>query len=180
LTSPYMSLPSSEHCAPVLCRIQIEQLHKSPFSRILRNLSLQPSPCSYNKLDQRPVAILRARLRLTAFTSTTTSFCKLSLSPHCSPCPNTDESTQHVLFHCPTFPRSLRDCFSALEEFDCPTMFEVLTGDVSSIPPRHRHLALAATADLLLNINLHRAISLNSRDTVPPSFACTSAVHLQC
>ena len=139
--------------------IQIEQLLKSPFSTILRKLSLKPWPCSYIKLDQRPVAILRSRLRLNRNHLNYTQFrCKLVPSPHCPSCPNTDESAEHVLFHCPTFSAARRDCFSTLEEFHCPTTFEVLTGDFSSIPPRHRQVALAATAELLLNINLHRPI----------------------
>ena len=44
--------------------MQIDQLRKCEYSRILRNVSIHPSPCSYIKLDQRPSAILRARLRL--------------------------------------------------------------------------------------------------------------------
>ena len=139
--------------------MQIDQLRNCEYSQILRNVSIQPSPCSYIKLDQRPIAILRARLRLNRNHLNYTKFrCKMSLSPLCPSCPHSAETVRHVLFHCPTFAAVRHICFNTLAAFECPISFEVLTGDVSSIPPRLRPLALAASAKLLLTINLHRPI----------------------
>ena len=139
--------------------MQIDQLRKGVFSRLLRSLSLKPAPCSYIKLEQRPLAILRARLRLNRTHLNYSKFRRnLAESPHCPSCPGTDESAHHALFVCPTFAAARHDCLSMLDAFDCPITFEVLTGDVSSIPPRYRDLALDASAKLLLTINVHRPI----------------------
>ena len=84
--------------------MQIDQLRKCEYSRILRNVSIQPSPCIYIKLDQRPIAILRARLRLNRNHLNYTKFrCKMSLCPLCPSCPHSAETVRHVLFDCPTF-----------------------------------------------------------------------------
>ena len=149
----------SNQCARAQCTCCCVNSVFSPLHLFLRSLSLKPAPCSYIKLEQRPLAILRARLRLNRTHLNYSKFRRnLAESPHCPSCPGTDESAHHALFVCPTFAAARHDCFSMLDSFDCPITFEVLTGDVSSIPPRYRDLALDASANLLLTINVHRPI----------------------
>jgi len=139
--------------------LQLVQLRESPSSGILRNLSLKPAPTSYILLEPRQVAILRAKLRLNRNHLNHNRYRrKLTLSPYCPVCPSLEETGQHVLFSCPAFDAARYQCFNTLAAYGCPVTFEVLTGDVSSIPPRHRKVALAASAKLLQTINLHRPL----------------------
>jgi hypothetical protein len=139
--------------------IQIDELINSHSSRILCQLSLKPLVSSYIMLDSRINAVLRARIRLNRNKLNYNQYRRnLVLSPSCPVCPGVDETVHHVLFDCPTFDAARFHCFNTLDSFSCPASFEVLTGDVSSVPPRHRRFILTASAKFLHVINFHRPI----------------------
>ena len=106
----------------------------SRYSRIFRELSLKPAPTTYILTELRHIASLRAKLRLNRNKLNYNLFRRKLHLPFCPTCPDTNEAAHHVLFTCPIFDAARRICFNTLDAYDCPVNFEVLTGDVSSIP----------------------------------------------
>ena len=125
------------------------------------DLCLQPKPASYITSDSRPVAVLRARIRLNRHHLNSRQHL-LALVPS-SDCPNclpssVPEDPNHVLFHCPRFSLARFYCFAVFRFFNVPLAFDVISGDLSSVRGPARREIQAATAAFLLTINRARPI----------------------
>jgi len=138
---------------------QIDILHKSNFSRVLRQLEPSPCPTAYILHDSRAIAVLRARIRLNRNRLNHSLFRRnLADSAACPVCPGVSETGRHVLFDCPAFDSARHLCFNALDGSGCPISFAVLTGDVSSVRASDRPYALRVTADYMTSINAIRPL----------------------
>jgi hypothetical protein len=128
-------------------------------------------PASYILSETRPIAILRARLRLNRhhFNELLYTAGKQVDSPFCPSCPNVPESIDHVLLECPQFHtarQQLRDVFvscdlpvlASFDDLNRNQAIDVITGDLALIPSAPRHQIQSATASFLHAINVVRPI----------------------
>lgn len=128
-------------------------------------------PPGYILSDARPIAILRARLRLNRhhFNELLYRAGQQSDTPFCPSCSDLPESVDHVLLDCPRFlaqRQLLRDSLISCDLYGLAELgglnrnqaIDVITGDLYVVPSSARATVLLATAKFLQAINAVRSI----------------------
>lgn len=155
-------ISSSSLSEPALQRQIARVRWPTPKSRY-SNLYLTPQPAPHIRLDTRPDAILRARIRLNrAHFNARQHKLQLTDSPLCPTCcvPETDA---HVLLECARFDAARFACHAEIS--DCaniqpPLTFNIFAGDYSRIQVLGLDASAAhdATRSFLRTINRSRPI----------------------
>jgi hypothetical protein len=136
---------------------QISSIRSPPQNRFAW-LHLEPKPTPYILSDDRPTAILRARIRFNRHHfNARQSRLGLSDTADCSVC-HVPETDSHVLFHCARFDRARHDCVAALSRHNIPLSLNLVCGDFFDISPDALADAQNATAQFLRVINSCRPI----------------------
>ena len=119
-----------------------------------KSLRTSQGVAAYVLSDPRPVAVLRARLRLNRANLNSIQFRYRAVpSPACDRCKHSIEDVEHVLLHCPTFAAPRAVCSDALSRLNLPMSVSRLIGDPSDLPHVTAKALLAASGHYLLAIS---------------------------
>ena len=132
------------------------QKERSSYAKMFR---LRPAPASYIMCEQRPMAVLRGRIRLNRHHLRDRQH-KLGLneSPHCPACMHAfseqnPETSAHVLLHCPRFEPDRMQLLHELQHHGVPLSLDAITGDLPGVSPDGAADIRSATATFLRRID---------------------------
>jgi hypothetical protein len=126
------------HRSPDLSRSRIKQMCLSrslaSLSDRFRSLHPDPGPAMYLRVDAKPIAAIRARLRFDR-ARLNHSLCRrgLSHSSHCPHCPDQPETVEHLLMSCPRYAAERERCRTHLLPAGVPFLLNVILGDVEHL-----------------------------------------------
>jgi hypothetical protein len=129
-------------------------LKTSKFGSRYKSLRTSPGVAAYVLSDPRPVAALRARLRLNRASLNSVLYRYRSVpSPACDRCQHPNEDVEHVLLHCPSFAVPRAVCSDVLSRLNLSLSVSRIIGDLSDLSPATAKAVLTASGHYLLAIS---------------------------